>query len=95
MTLGRNYQMEIKYQANDGVTPEEMQSLEESVGFGPHRNLQRNEIALAGSIFIATARCEGRLIGLVRLVGDGAYILRVIPTFCDCRASDLVNSSIC
>ncbi len=67
--------MEIEYKAKDTVTPEEMQSLEESVGFGPHRNLERNRLALVGSIFIATARCNGQLVGMVRLVGDGAYIL--------------------
>ncbi len=67
--------MEIEYNANDTVTPEEMLSLEESVGFGPHRNLERNHLALAGSVFVATARCAGRLVGMVRLVGDGAYIL--------------------
>jgi len=67
--------MEIEYNANDTVTPEEMQSLEESVGFGPHRNLERNRLALAGSLFVATARCAGQLVGMVRLVGDGAYIL--------------------
>ena len=67
--------MEIVYKANDTVTPEEMQSLEESVGFGPDRNLDRNRVALAGSLFIATARCKDQLVGMVRLVGDGAYIL--------------------
>ena len=67
--------METEYKANDTVTPEEMQSLEESVGFGLHRSLERNRAALAGSLFIATARHEGQLVGMVRLVGDGAYIL--------------------
>jgi len=67
--------MKIEYKTNDTVTPEEMQSLEESVGFGPHRSLERNRVALAGSLFVATARCEGQLVGLLRLVGDGAYIL--------------------
>lgn len=67
--------MEIDYKANDTVTPEEMQSIEESVGFGLHRNLERNRVALGGSLFIATARFNGRLVGMVRLVGDGAYIL--------------------
>jgi len=67
--------MGIEYKANDTVTPEEMQLLEESVGFGPHRNLERNRAALAGSLFIATARSNGQLVGMVRLVGDGAYIL--------------------
>ncbi len=67
--------MEINFTANGSVTAEEMQSLAESVGFGPHRTVARNKAALAGSIFIATARCSGRLVGLLRLVGDGAYIL--------------------
>ena len=69
--------MEVVYKANDTVTPEEMQSLEESVGFGPHRNVQRNATALAGSLFVATARCDAQLVGMVRLVGDGAYILHI------------------
>jgi len=67
--------MEIEYKTNDAVKPDEMQLLEESVGFGAHRNLERNRVALAGSLFIATARCNGKLVGMVRLVGDGAYIL--------------------
>ena len=67
--------MEIEYKATDTVTPEEMQSLEESVGFGPHRSLERNRTALAGSLFVATARYNGQLVGMVRLIGDGAYIL--------------------
>ena len=67
--------MEIEYKANDTVRPEEMQSLEESVGFGPDRNVERNRTALANSLFIATARSNSQLVGLVRLVGDGAYIL--------------------
>lgn len=62
---------------NDIVTPEEMQSLEESVGFGPHRNTGRNKIALSGSFFVATARYDDRLVGMIRLVGDGAYVLHV------------------
>ena len=69
--------MEIIYKTNDTVTAEEMQSLEESVGFGPHRNLQRNATALVGSLFVATARCDAQLVGMVRLVGDGAYILYI------------------
>ena len=42
--------MAIKYTINDTVTPEEMQSLEESVGLGRHRSLERNRISLAGSL---------------------------------------------
>ena len=67
--------MEIEYKVNDTISPEEMQALEESVGFGPHRSLERNRTALVGSLFIGTARSNGQLIGMVRLVGDGAYIL--------------------
>jgi GNAT superfamily N-acetyltransferase len=69
--------MDIEYKASDIVTPEEMQSLEESVGFGHHRSLERNQTALAGSLFIGSARCGRQLVGLVRLVGDGAYILHL------------------
>ncbi len=32
---------------------------------------------LQASCFIATARCDGRLVGLLRLIGDGAYILHI------------------
>lgn len=67
--------MKIEYKTNDSVTPEENQLLEESVGFGLDRTLERNQIALNGSLFIATARCKGQLVGMLRLVGDGAYIL--------------------
>ena len=67
--------MDIEYNVNDTVTSEEMQSLEESVGLGPHRDLERNRVALAGSLFLGTARCNGQLVGMLRLIGDGAYIL--------------------
>ena len=69
--------MDIEFKPNDKVTPKEMQSLAESVGFGPHRSLERNRTAIAGSLFIATARHHGELVGLIRLVGDGAYILHM------------------
>ena len=69
--------MDIQFKANDKVSAEEMQSLAESVGFGPHRSLGRNRAALARSIFVASARFNGQLVGLVRLIGDGAYILHV------------------
>ena len=69
--------MKIDYRVNDMVTPEEMQLLEESMGFGTDRNLERNRIALAGSLFTATASFEGKLIGMLRLIGDGAYILHI------------------
>jgi GNAT superfamily N-acetyltransferase len=67
----------ISYQIDDRITPDEMMSLAEAVGWGRHRTLARNRIAIAGSRFIATARADRKLIGLLRLVGDGAYILHV------------------
>ena len=69
--------MNIEFKVNDTVTPREMQSLAESVGLGHHRSLECNRIALSGSLFVGTARDQGRLVGLIRLVGDGAYILHV------------------
>ncbi|MFH1616390.1 MAG: GNAT family N-acetyltransferase [Planctomycetota bacterium] len=69
--------MDIKFTVNDNITAEEMQLLAKAVGFGRDRSLERNEIALVGSIFVASARCDGKLIGLVRLVGDGGYILHM------------------
>jgi len=68
---------DLVYSSSDEVSAEEMQALEESVGFGQHRTLERNRTALAGSVFVATARRGGDLVGLIRLVGDGAYILHV------------------
>ena len=69
--------MDVQYKANANVAPAEMQLLAESVGFGAGRSPERNKIALAGSIFTASARYEGKLVGLLRLVGDGAYILHM------------------
>jgi GNAT superfamily N-acetyltransferase len=69
--------MNLEFIPNDKVTYQEMLSLAESVGFGPHRSLDRNKTALAGSIFVASACRDGDLIGLIRLVGDGAYILHL------------------
>lgn len=67
----------MDYSTRDTVSPEEMLALAESVGFGPHRTLRRNRRTLQASCFIATARCDGRLVGLLRLIGDGAYILHI------------------
>ena len=68
---------EVTYSTGDRVSAAEMMALAEAVGFGPHRTLDRNERAIKGSLFVGTARVHGELIGLVRLVGDGAYILHV------------------
>lgn len=63
--------MNIEFIPNDKVAAREMLSLAEAVGLGPHRSLERNQTALAGSIFVASARLNGEL------VGDGAYILHL------------------
>ena len=68
---------EMVYRTGDKVTATEMMALAEAVGFGPHRTLERNERAVKGSLFVATARLQGQLIGLIRLVGDGAYVLHI------------------
>ena len=41
----------------------------------PHSSLDRNRTALAGSLFVASVCLNDVLIGLVQLVGDGAYVL--------------------
>ena len=68
---------DVVYKTGDTVGATEMMALAEAVGFGPHRTLDRNERALKGSLFVATGRLHGQLIGLIRLVGDGAYILHI------------------
>jgi GNAT superfamily N-acetyltransferase len=69
--------MKIKYSTDKAITPEELFTLADSQGWGNDRPITRNARAIEGSIFIASARHEGRLIGLLRLTGDGAYCLYV------------------
>ena len=54
-----------------------MLSLAEAAGFGSDRTLERNKKAIEGSVFIATVRCKDKLVGLIRLISDGAYILHI------------------
>lgn len=67
--------MKIEYSADHNITPEELFTLAETQGWGNDHPVNRNDQAIKGSIFISSARHEGRLIGLLRLVGDGAYCL--------------------
>jgi GNAT superfamily N-acetyltransferase len=69
--------MDIDFTPNASVTAEEMQTLLESVSQGACRSVHRNGAALRGSSFVAAARSKGNLVGLLRLVGDGGYILHV------------------
>lgn len=69
--------MKIDYSIDKNITPEELFNLAEIQGWGNDRPVNRNARAIEGSIFIASARHEGRLVGLLRLVGDGAYCLYI------------------
>ena len=69
--------MTIEYSAGDEVTPEECEELANSFDGEHPRPVERNRRALSGSIFVATARDAGRLVGIIRLIGDGAYVLHV------------------
>ncbi|OGN89879.1 MAG: hypothetical protein A2Z74_04495 [Chloroflexi bacterium RBG_13_46_9] len=69
--------MEIHYSTDGDITPEELFVLASTQGWGEDRPIDRNNQAIKGSIFVASARHEGRLVGLLRLVGDGAYCLHV------------------
>ena len=69
--------MKIDYGTDRDIRPEELFALAETVGWGVSHPINRNEQAINGSIFIASARHEGRLVGLLRLVGDGAYSLHI------------------
>ncbi|MBN1874655.1 MAG: GNAT family N-acetyltransferase [Anaerolineae bacterium] len=71
--------MEISYHTDDNLTPEEYLELQTSLGLGweKHRSVQRNLEAIRRSAFVGTARHEGLLVGVVRLITDGAYIVHV------------------
>ena len=69
--------MKIDYSTDKSITPEELFVLADAQGWGNDRPVNRNDQAIEGSIFVASARHEGRLVGLLRLVGDGAYCLYV------------------
>lgn len=69
--------MKIEYSTDKNITPEEFFALSETQRWGNDRPMERNGQAIKGSIFIASARHKNRLIGLLRLVGDGAYCLHI------------------
>jgi GNAT superfamily N-acetyltransferase len=69
--------MEIKYSSRDKLNPQELFELSASVGFAEHRSISANKKAIAGSSFIATARHDNKLIGIIRLITDGGYIIHV------------------
>ncbi len=69
--------MKIDYSTDKNIAPEEFFVLADTQGWGKDRPVDRNDQAIKGSIFIASARHKGRLVGLLRLVGDDAYCLYV------------------
>lgn len=69
--------MEIEYNTNKDVHPEELNALAKTQGWEAGRPIAQNAEAIAGSVFVASARHEGRLVGILRLIGDGAYYLHI------------------
>ena len=69
--------MKIDYSTDKNITPEELFALAEIQGWGNDRPIERNDKAIKGSIFIASARHKDQLIGVLRLVGDNAYCLHI------------------
>jgi len=55
------------------LTAEEFCNLEEAVGFG-RPNISQSEIAIENSIYSVSVNIEGEVVGMGRLVGDGARI---------------------
>jgi|GEM_PF-1317273 GNAT superfamily N-acetyltransferase len=72
--------MRIRYSFQDAITPQELFRLSASVGFAEHRSIEANRKAIAGSSFIATARHGKKLIGIIRLITDGGYVIHVADT---------------
>ena len=75
--------MQINYFKNGPISPQEMHDLAARVGEDHHRPAERNKKAIDGSLFIATARVGETLIGMVRLIGDGAYYIHLTDFFVD------------
>ena len=69
--------MVIEYRKTRDIDPEELLQLSASAGWKEHRTTERNQIAVEKSLYIAAAYEENKLVGIIRLVGDGAYILHI------------------
>ncbi len=62
------------------LTPEQFSSLQEAVGFGKP-NLKQIELALKNSCYCLSAELDGQIVGMGRLVGDGARIFYLQDVF--------------
>jgi GNAT superfamily N-acetyltransferase len=62
----------VTYYENQ-VTAEELQYLQESVGFGK-ANLVQADKAIKNSLYLVSAKVDGKIAGMGRVIGDGARI---------------------
>lgn len=62
------------------LTAEEFCNLQEAVGFG-RPNLAQVEIGLRNSIYTVSAKVDDKIVGMGRLVGDGARIFYIQDVF--------------
>ncbi|MCO1338773.1 GNAT family N-acetyltransferase [Kocuria polaris] len=68
--------MTLNYQSGDVLDRDELTRLYASVGWSAYtKDPARLEAAVAASLAVVTARDDGRLVGLARLVGDGLTIV--------------------
>lgn len=58
------------------LTAEQFCNLEEAVGFG-RPNIRQSEKAIENSIYSVSVNIEGEVVGMGRLVGDGARIFYI------------------
>lgn len=66
------------YEENGPATAHELTDLYRSVGWSAYyENPAIMQRLLAGSLYYLTVRYDGQLIGLIRTVGDGCYILYI------------------
>lgn len=69
--------MKITYSTNRNVSPHGLYALAKTQGWERSRTMKRNIVAIKGSIFIASARHNNKLVGIIRLAGDGSYCLHI------------------
>ena len=74
--FGRIDRMELAYLMNDAPTQEELIALYTSVGWTAYTSKPTMlQAAIAGSTAVVTARDDGHLVGLARVISDGQTIV--------------------
>jgi GNAT superfamily N-acetyltransferase len=71
--------MDVLYYEND-VSAQELVFLQASVGFG-HADLLQADKAIKNSLFCVSAKVDGQIAGMGRVVGDGARIFYLQDVF--------------